>query len=393
MGLYRSLGGMLWVQVLSADVAGCLQSLERAEITAYFVHVTDSVTVEFLVAGADLKALQQLCLRKGYTLTILKRKGLFWPIRRLLGRPVLVFGIGLLVFLSLLLPSRILVLSVEGNQTVPSRYILSQAEEAGLKFWTERRSVRSEQIKNELLEAIPQLQWVGVNTYGCRGVITVRERPQQPEEQNGGAVSHIAASRDGVIYSCTATQGSKNCTVGQAVKTGDILISGYTDCGLTLRADRAEGVVQALTRHEVRVISPSNCRFQSRSGRLKTRYALLLGKKRINFYKGSGISGATCDKMYSKYVLTLPGGFTLPVALLQEPAVACYMTVTSAEVCERFLEEFAEHYLLEQMSEGAILQRRENLTEADGVMLLEGTYDCIENIGIVQDEKIGELNG
>ena len=48
------------------------------------------------------------------------------------------------------------------------------------------------------------------------------------------------------------------------------------------------------------------------------KYAVIIGKKRINFYKGSGISDTSCDKMYLENYVTLPGGFILPIAIATE---------------------------------------------------------------------------
>ena len=36
--------------------------------------------------------------------------------------------------------------------------------------------IRSEKVKNSLLQRIPQLQWAGINTDGCVAVISVREK-------------------------------------------------------------------------------------------------------------------------------------------------------------------------------------------------------------------------
>ena len=170
-------------------------------------------------------------------------------------------------------------------------------------------------------------------------------------------------------------------------------MSGYTDCGLTFTAERAEGSIQAQTQRSIRVITPQSCRIQSAIGPNDTRFALLIGKKRINFYKGSGISDATCDKMYSKYVLTLPGGFELPVALLKESAVSCYLTEAAVNDSNKLLTDFAADYLSRQMTDGTILRRSETLEELDGLVHLDGVYDCLEDIGMIQDEKIGEFNG
>ena len=58
--------------------------------------------------------------------------------------------------------------------------------------------------------------------------------------------------------------------------------------------------------------------------------------------------------MYSKCVLTLPGGFELPVALLKEYSVECNLTEAEVLDPEAMLKRFAEGYLLDLMSEGAI---------------------------------------
>ena len=97
--------------------------------------------------------------------------------------------------------------------------------------------------------------------------------------------------------------------------------------------------------------------------------------------------------MYSKYVLTLPGGFSLPVALLKETTVSCHLTETTVDQPESILVPFASNYLMGQMQDGAILRKDETITESDGIFRLEGVYDCRENIGIVQEEKIGEFDG
>lgn len=393
MRFYRALSGAVRVRILTADCPSCLQLLDRAYISASFVRFEDSVTLEMTVSRKDLKKLRAICERKGYELETIRKEGLFWPLHSMLMRPILLVGLLLLTMLACCLPDRIIFISTEGNDEVPSRYILDAAEQCGLKFLTNRRDIRSEQIKNYLLEHIPQLQWVGVNTYGCRAVITVRERAAYEDEASDTAVSHIAAARDGVIRSCTVTRGSRNCTIGQAVRRGDILISGYTDCGLTYTAERAGGEILAQTQRSMCVVTPKSCLNQLSGNAVSHKFSILLGKKRINFYKGSGISGATCDKMYSKYVLTLPGGFSLPVALLKETTVSCLLTEAAIQNPEQMLADFAANYLTDQMTDGVIERKAESLTELDGVFRLTGVYGCLESIGIEQDEKIGEING
>jgi hypothetical protein len=241
-------------------------------------------------------------------------------------------------------------------------------------------------VKNALLEAMPQLQWAGVNTKGCVAVITVKERPLAKESQIAGEVSSIVASRDGIIEECTVIRGSPACKPGQAVRAGETLISAYTDCGLTIRAGRAEGEVYAQTERSLEVISPSEYLFRREEGSVTKKYSLLIGKNRINFYKGSGISDTSCVKMYSAYYVTLPGGFVLPLAFVTESWTDCTLSAGSADQPE--LAFFAQEYLTEQMNAGRILSGTESLTVSEGTFQLMGHYRCLEMIGIRKNEEI-----
>ena len=240
---------------------------------------------------------------------------------------------------------------------------------------------------------LPELKWAGVNTYGCRAVITVRERDSAEQKGVRSPVRHIVAKRDGIIVSCTVTDGCRACDAGQAVKEGDILISGYTDCGIAIRAEAASGQIFAETNRNLVVITQNQCLRRTALKQKAVRFSLILGKKRINFYKGSGISGATCVKMLTEYVLTLPGGFELPVSLVKECIIPSDTATAETNDHQALLKIIASAYLEEQMISGTVLRKDEILSEAAGLWVLEGQYACIEQIGVERDEKIGDLHG
>jgi sporulation protein YqfD len=271
--------------------------------------------------------------------------------------------------------------------------ILERAADCGISFGASRRYVRSERMKNTLLEVIPELQWAGINTFGCKAVISVRERPEEEKVDKPVGVSSIVASMDGVVTECTVTKGSIQCNPGDAVKRGQLLISGYTDCGLKILATCAEGEVTALTKRELSVISPS--KYSVRTERLESKqyYSLVFGKKRINLYKCSGICGGSCVKMYSKYVLTLPGGFELPVSVIRETVTPALTELQQIAERNELLCGYADSYLSGLMTDGRILQKDVKLWETDSLFCLAGKYACLESIVQRQEEKIGDQNG
>lgn len=392
MGLYRSMAGTARVRVTGADPAGLLEALRRADIPLDSVAPEGEIALSFTIARRDIPRVRRLCEKRGDSLALLKKMGLYWPWRGLLRRPVLVIGLGLLLLGLLWLPSRVFFVRVEGNSAVSARRILEAAEASGIHFAASRREVRSERVKNALLEAMPELQWAGVNTSGCVAVISVREKPAAEAREEAGGVSGIVACCDAVVRSATATRGSLLCRAGQAVRRGQTLISGYTDCGLTIQAAHAQGEVYGWTRHALSVISPTEYWKRGQIRQKSTAYSLILGKNRINLWKGSGISGSTCDRIYEEYTITLPGGFLLPVTLVKETMTA-YETEAAEAAPGEAMADYAEAYLLSQLIAGQVDSREERLSRENGVWRLQVDFHCTEMIGRRKTEEIGDIHG
>lgn len=389
MSFWHSINGMVELRITSADTAGTLSALHDAGVTVFHGEVVDELTIRVQVRRQERGRVSAIAEKRGDSVELTRRMGLYWMGKQLLHRKVLTIGILFFLISAAYLPSRILFIQVEGNSGVPTRLILEKAAQCGIAFGASRREVRSEKMKNALLEAMPELQWAGVNTQGCVATITVREREVTQQTKPTPGVSSLVAVRDGVILSCTVTSGSAVCKVGQAVKTGEVLISGYTDCGLTIRAGSAQGEVYASTERKLSVVTPSSCTMRGETTAQAKKYALLFGKKRINLYKGSGILDTACDRIYMEKYLTLPGGFVLPVALVTEVWIyaAQEEVPVEQEDAAALVSGFASEYLKSQMIAGQILSAGENVEAEDGIYCLQGIYACREMIGRVQQEE------
>lgn len=387
MDIWKNAAGMVVVELICADPSMAISQINSCGITIYDVYRDENdIVVQFTVERRHFLKLQTLARKNGYRLTVKHRLGSYWSLRRLGKRPVLLVGLALFLTVTLYLPSRVLFLVIEGNETVPTKRILEACQNSGIAFGASRAQVRSERVKNRLLEEIPQLQWAGINTYGCVAVVSVSERAQHAEPEQDNPVASMVAIRDGVITQCTATNGTLLCKPGQAVKEGEILISGYADCGIQIRASKAEGEVFARTRRNLTVLAPSNWVRKDENHQVEKKYALIIGKKRINLYKGSGILDSTCDKMYLEYCLTLPGGFSLPVILVTE--VYTYRATEQIQTDQPTAWDFVQSYLCQEMISGAILSKEEDVYALEGAYLLEGVYTCTEMIGRIRNEEI-----
>lgn len=390
MDFWNWFNGLVQLRFIGADAPGSLSAISSAGISVFNSEFIDELTVKVCIQRTSYKKAYKILVSGGNEVEIVEQSGLYWKLMQLIKRPIFMFGMILLAALNIYLPGRILFIQVEGNIHVPSRKILEVVAENGLGFGSLRRDIRSEQIKNKLLESIPELQWGGVNTRGCVAIISVRERQTPKESSNDNTVSSIVASRDGVIYECTATKGNLLCKVGQAVKTGEVLISGYTDCGLKIQATKAEGEVFAKTERDLTTCYPSEWQQITGNEESIEKISLKIGKKRINLYNGSGISHLSCGKMYKEMYVTLPGGFILPIAIVKEIWLPYKLSdaVIPQEAAYGVLSDSANKYILSQMIAGEIISADVSLCESNGTYQLQGKYACLEMIGQTRKEEI-----
>lgn len=387
--------GTMTIQISSADCPALLNALTEASVEIWNVLYLDTLTVSVTVRRADLRRIEKLVQRKGGYMKVCNRAGIFWYIPYALKRPILVAGICFILCLSFYLPGKILFVHVEGNSAVPDKLILEKAESFGICFGANREDVRSEKVKNALLESISQLKWAGVNTKGCVATISVRERAHEARETIRYAVGSLVASRDGIIDSCVVTKGNLLCKVGQAVSAGDVLVSGYTDCGIVIQATHALGEIFARTNRELTVIAPADYIKRGELISKSQRISLVFGKNQYYFSKDSGILDTSCGKMTKEYQLALPGGFELPVAIVIETWYNYNMEVisVSAEAAHGDMEQEAQRYLQSLMVSGEILSSDVCVSRKEEAFVLHGSYVCREMIGRIRNEESIDYDG
>jgi len=389
--MWQSLYGKIVLEITCADSVSLINTLNNERIRLQDVTYRSDLVLYVTVFNYDFKRLSAVAEKFGASVKVTNKSGIYWRLSAIVKRPVLLVLICMLLIVFSYLPGRILFISVEGNATVPDNRILEAASECGIRFGTSRRQVRSEIVKNELLQKVTQLQWAGINTNGCTAVISVREKaPQSANDKKTSQISSIVASRDGVIQNCTVYQGNPLCTVGEAVKAGQTLVSGYIDCGIVTKTTQANAEIEALTFRDLEVVTPISTASRRTIRNKKTNYSLRVGKKLIKFYKDSGNLHATCGKIYSEEYVQLPGGFALPIAIVKETLIQyeeSQETQTSADM-ESWLTDFTETYLQNTMIGGQVISAQTEVNAMDDVCYLYGKYTCIEMIGQVRYEQM-----
>ena len=382
---------ILHIRVVTAEPEHLLSKLTAGNIELFDVCFQNLLTIDFYIKQRQLPLVEKILKQSGNTCKILKKEGISWRVASVTRRVVFLVGILLFLMSSLWMPGRVFFVETCGNEAISSNQILSAAEMHGIRFGMKAADIRSEEMKNQLLSSLPQLQWIGVDIQGTRVIIQVKERSLQENiALQQYAVSSIVAAKDGVITQMTVESGTPLFQVGQSVKQNDVIVSGYTDCGLKLLAENAKAEVFAHTLHEREFVMPIFRRERGRTVSKKSCYKLRIGKKVINLCNHSGISDATCVKMYSENYWTLPGNFQLPVSVIKVEHEFFDTINVNAEVQTDRLEKYARSYIRQQMIAGEIFSEDIHLQQHEDVYILKGTYSCNEMIGQVKYEEILE---
>lgn len=349
------------------------------------VQRVDELTLRVSVSAGQLPLIRRCAKQCMCELTVLKVHGLL-PLLRMLGfraaYPAVLIG---LIYLVFWLQGHIWFISVSGNQTVPTEQILWTLEENGVGFWTETEKLDMNVLRNAVIDDLPALRWITVNTQGGFAQVEVRERAEKPVLSRDASPANIVARKSGVIEAVHASGGTSQVKPGDVVTQGELLISGVSNLDKTLLLTRAQGEVTARTWNSVSAIMPNHMVKKRYTGQSWTGWSVSFGKKTINFCKTSGISYREYDKIRKSVSLALPGGYTLPVAFTK---TVCREYIPEAvpvepEAAETAMTAAAERQLKQEMVAGVILSKDLALERFSDGYRLTGVAECREEIGNV----------
>lgn len=388
----HSAGGMVRIHLLSANVTQSLSIFAENGIVMHQLLYDSDLEVSFVVKRTDVRKLTKLCTKLGDICKVQGYIGLYWSCMALLKRPVLMAGLLLLLAATVWLPRHIFFVQVQGNTTIPAARIVEAASECGIGFGAPRAQVRSERVKNLLLSMVEELEWVGVNTKGCVAVISVREAENQSAKEIAAGRENLVSNRDGIVTRVVLERGDARCAVGQAVQKGQLLISAYTDCGIKILAETARGEVFARTTHETETVFPAKWKAKGNAKSVTKVYSLQIGKKRINLSFNSGILQGSCAKMTKVRTMVLPGGFSLPVALVVETYTAYEQseTIMLQQDALTSLDRISRDNLLQSMISGKVLTSTTDFCLEEDVYTFVGRYSCEEMIAVPKPAEIFE---
>lgn len=288
-----------------------------------------------------------------------------------------------IIFSALIFWSRFYIweISVSGNESVSTGRIMAALSACGVesgRFWP---GLSSEDIRSRVLVMLPELSWISVSMNGSIAHVQVRERVMPPEMLYRGQ-GDIIAAREGFIVSISATAGTAMAERGRAVEKGEILISGTGSGYGGAGGIRAQGTVMAQTFNSLGVVSPAQTQEKIYTGASKSRYTLVIGNKRINFYSDSSISDAKCDTIISEWRACIKGLFSLPLSVIRQTDMFYETVQTETDGNETLMlqETILDRYMKTLEEKGRILDSDRKSESAGGLIYRVLRARCIEDI-------------
>lgn len=374
----------------------------RHNVRFWAVEQVDECTLRMTVLRRHAARAQALAAQAGCTAQVERRTGVPFFLARFHRRYAFLAGLALSVTAVAALSRVVLTVEITGNERVPDAVILSQLRREGLRPGVYGPGLDTRQIELAAQIALEDLAWIGINLYGTRAEVVVRETVPPPTVLEQEGVSDIVARAGGLILDVDAVQGQAAVEPGATVAPGEVLISGtvtmegpqYSDVPSEYLYVRAAGEVRARTWRTVSASIPAGTVVKHYTRQRRVHYSLTVFERRINFYANGSISWENYDKISQTHSVTLPGAQRLPIYLTCEEYRRWEPTpaAVDADAAQELLRRCLRRRLAALVGEdGRIVAVDWSERIADGLITVTGAAECEEQIGVSTPmRKIGE---
>ena len=353
----------------------------------------DDGSVRLRTSARGAKRLSLACGTRKIPLCEYGGGGLWHLLWRYRKRAGIFVGATLTLVLVLLSTCFVWAIEVEGNETLEAQEVVGELNACGFGIGSYIPRLATEQLENEVLIASDRIAWIAIRMEGTVATVQVIERREAPPTEDSSKPANLVAARDGQIEQLLLYRGNCMVGIGQAVRKGELLVSGLYDSSVSpYRYTRASGEVLARTQRELYVEIPFTYTQKSYGKEKVESVTLKILGFSLKIFKNSRNDGGSCDIIKEDHNLSLPFVSDLPFScevVKRKAYTESDATRTADEALELAYEELARS--LSAFSEEAQLIGKQIETEwQDGVLILRCTVTCIENIAVQSEFEISE---
>ena len=339
--------------------------------------------VSFFCSIHSANRLKKLCDTHGIEIEVGLSVGLPNLFYRYRKRAGLMLGALLSVGLLILSQKFVWDIRITGNTSMTESEVLAELKECGFGIGSYIPTFRAGELENRVLIASDKISWIAVYLDGTVATVQVVEHAPKPMEEDLSKPANLVAAFDGQIELVELYRGDCVVKVGQAVKKGDLLVSGLYDSQTQgFRYTRAAGKVLARTEQHFTVEIPLVYEEKVYGETQKGEIILQIFGFSTKISKSTGNVPDRCDIIKKEKgldwlgVSSLPAGITVTTYLPYEMREVTRTPEAALELA--YIE--LEHRLSELSEETQLLKKSVSTTLTETSLILECNVLCVMDI-------------
>lgn len=354
-------------------------------------------SVCFCCATSAARRFLGACQKRDIKVEIVAYRGFPRLLMSLGARAGLVVGAALAIALIVLSELFVWDVQVSGNESLTEGEVIEELQKCGFGVGSYLPNLRVREIENRVLMASERIGWLSINTEGTVARVQVIEHISGASDGEDASLgkkpANLVATRDGQIEYLELYRGNSVVTAGQAVRAGELLVSGLYDSQTGgFRYTRAAGRVMARTERTIEVEIPLLFEEKVYEEPYLQEMELCFFDFSHKIFKNSGNPSILCDIIKYNSNLGQLGRNRLPVSLSRTEVHPYHLEERqrspkeALELCYAQLERE-----LASFSGEVQLLQKEIVTEVgERSVVLICTLSCIEDIARVQEFEIVE---
>ena len=224
--LFHYVQGYLILELSGLEKERFINLCKNREIEILHIFATDSKWY-CKIKYKDFFSMRDIARKTGCRLRINQKTGMTFDVRKVKKRKGLLIGILLFFILVSQCSLRVWDINVEGGFLHTREQILQvMKEEIGVYGGIPVNLVDCFEIEKRLRLDYNDIGWISVERKGCRICVNLNESVMPETIPMQEAPCHIIAAQDGIVKKIEVRAGVPKVKAGDAVKQGDILISG-----------------------------------------------------------------------------------------------------------------------------------------------------------------------
>lgn len=337
----------------------------------------------------DYKRLKEVAKKTKSKIKIENKKGLPFVLHKYRKRKIFI-GFFILIIIGLIATSNFVWnIEVKGNTKISKEEIIEVLNQNGLKIGSNKNRIDTDLVINKVRLLREDIAWIGINMKGTNAIVEIKETDKAPEIIQEDEYCNIVSNKNASITKINVQNGTASVSVGDIVKEGDILVSGYMEGKYTgIRYVHSSADIEAKVWYSKKEKFYLNQEIQVPTGATEKKYTLNLNNFKINLYKTLS-KFENYDTINESKKLMLFSNFYLPIEIIKTTNFEYYKqlkTYTEEELTEIATKELSDSLEQEIENKDNIINKQVNVYPNEGYIEVEVIYEVLENIGV--KEKI-----